>query len=252
MIRGSALVLVALGIGGLGSAAHAEPCGNVTATGMCLDSKTVVFCDHGSLTSMACADGEICDLNAAFDGAAACVGTRYAGCGDVSESGQCVGNTLLYCESSRVKERVCAAGTTCAWIADEKWFDCVGDPAARAPENDTQGADSDAGTAYADTAPRDDDASGGDTSAADDTAPTASDTASFATNAADSGPSTEDEAVNTTPTVQKGGAKSASDYVATGSGCGAGAASLDVGLALGLLALVGRAGQRGRRARLSR
>ena len=233
-----AVVMVGVGSVGFGSAARAEPCGNVTVTGMCFDSKTVLFCDGGELQTMTCAAGEICDLNTLFDGAAACVGTRYAGCGDVSENGQCVGNTLLYCEGTRVKERTCADGTTCAWVPEENWYDCVGVPSASTPATpDTSGerrtadatSESDAGGSNPSFA--------ADTASEDTTPPAADDTQSAATEA-DSGPSIDEESNGSGPTVQKGGAAQASQYAVSGAGCGVGGAPA-TGILVALLGLVG-------------
>ncbi len=228
-----AVVVVGVGSVGFGSAAHAEPCGNVTATGMCLDSKTVLFCEGGELQTMTCASGESCDLNAVFDGVAACVGTRYAGCGDVSESGQCAGNTVVYCEGTRVKERTCLDGTTCAWVPEEEWYDCIGVPSAATPtdaERRTADATSESDSAGSNPSFAADTAS-------DDTSAPADDTQSGATDA-DSGPSIDEESNGSGPAVQKGGAGQASQYVVSGAGCGAGGAP-QMGILAAVLALVG-------------
>ena len=232
-----AVVVVGVGSVGFGSAARAEPCANVTATGMCLDSKTVVFCDGGELRTMTCASGEVCDLNALFNGVAACVGPRYAGCGDVGESGQCAGNTVVYCEGTRVKERTCEDGTTCALVPEENWYDCVGVPSASSTP--TPDADGERRTA---DATGDSDAASGDPSfatdtASDDTTPPADDTQSGATDP-DSGPSLDDESAGAGPTVQKGGAAQASQYAVSGAGCGVGGPP-QMALLVALLGLVG-------------
>lgn len=240
---------------GIGSAAYAEPCGNVTATGICFDAKTVLFCDNGVLQTMACGAGETCDVSALFNGVAACVGTRYTGCGDVSETGQCADNTLLYCEGSRVKKRTCADGTTCAWVPEENWYDCVGVPSSGAPYADTSGerrtedagapTESDAGTNPSFLPDTDSNAS--DASGSDDTIP-ADDTGEDPKAQADSGPSLDQDPGSSTPTVLKGGAKPASQYAVSGAGCAASGAAPDAGLLLALvLGLVGLSLRTGRR-----
>lgn len=185
-------------------AARATDCGNVTELGLCQDAKTLVFCEEGELEVVRCQSGEVCSFDERFDGAAACIATRYAGCGAVPEQGLCAGSTLLYCANARVEERECAAGTHCQAvdIRGEQHFDCVAV----------------SGVA---TEPADDEETpvepGDDVDGVEDSTPV------------------DPDGETPLPSVQKGGAGPASSYSAGGGSCAGGAGGI-MALALGIAA----------------
>lgn len=131
---------VGLVLAGSGGSARAEGCGNIRESGVCQDPKTLVYCARGELKTMTCAPDEICVPHEFYGGSSGCVATRYAGCGDITEAGRCVGGALLlYCDNNRVAERVCAEGWTCGLVdrgPGDPYFDCVAalDIAVDAPE----------------------------------------------------------------------------------------------------------------------
>jgi len=203
---GAALVAVLAGGSG---AARAEGCGNIAETGVCQDPKTLLYCARGELKTMTCAADEICVPHEFYGGSSGCVATRYAGCGDITEAGRCVGDSLLlYCDSNRVAERVCADGWTCGLVTGaESYYDCVSalDIAGAEPE-------------------------------AEPTPPVESDVE-------DDDDHVEQEPVTTFPdaiagpSVERGGAGAAGEYSAGGDGACAGGGS-GMGLVLLALALV--------------
>lgn len=127
--RGLSALLLSLAVAvALPSAeARASDCGNVTAAGTCLDSKTLMWCDGGDLETMLCPAGEVCVAHEHFDGAFGCIATQYTQCGEITEAGQCAAGdrAVVWCETDRVRARMCDEGLTCAWVEDEGWFDCV-------------------------------------------------------------------------------------------------------------------------------
>jgi len=116
-----------------GGDARAEDCGNIAETGICQDPKTLLYCARGELKTMACAEGEICVEHEFFgEEGSGCVATRYAGCGDITEAGVCLGDAhLLYCENNQVAEKLCGAGWTCGLVTGDAaegtgdYYDCV-------------------------------------------------------------------------------------------------------------------------------
>ncbi len=111
----------------LASEAHADECGDVTEHGLCQDPKTVVFCHDGKLEMMRCPLGELCANDERFSGAASCIGAEHMGCGQVTELGLCVDDTLLFCSEGRVEEVSCLEGSKCARISTDEGvaYDCV-------------------------------------------------------------------------------------------------------------------------------
>jgi len=109
------------------STASASECGGVTTWGACLDSKTLVWCEQGQLKTLSCPSGEVCTDHERFGGGFGCIATQYTDCGAVTESGECVQDdrVLVFCEAQRVSIRLCDPDTTCAWVEEEGWYDCV-------------------------------------------------------------------------------------------------------------------------------
>lgn len=219
--------------------ARAADCGNVTEAGLCQDPKTLVYCAKGVLETLACPEDEICvDHHEFFDGGSGCVKPRYAGCGDITEVGRCVGDTVvLYCDGEQVTERTCDAGWRCGLVAANRegapdYYDCVPDESTAPTESDASaGSDADAGT------------------------PPASDDSDAGTADPD-GPATEPSFAPdalAAPTVERGGAGAMSEYSAGGgAACMAGpdgAASTGLVLGLAVLALAGLRASRRRTAR---
>ncbi|MCB9734572.1 MAG: hypothetical protein H6745_18455 [Deltaproteobacteria bacterium] len=189
-------------------AARAEECGNVTTLGTCLDSKTLVWCDAGTLRTQVCPEGEICVADDRFQGGYGCIATQYTSCGAITAAGECAADdrVLLWCDVSRVRARECGIGLTCAWVEADGGYDCV--PVATQPDPDAgNGGDADAAGGD-DTAESDaSDGSGGDDAASDAVG-------SDASLLADSGP---------VPSVESGGAGPAESYTAAGgAGCAGG------------------------------
>jgi hypothetical protein len=123
----------------LGSTAsvHAGDCGNVTSDGLCVDGKTLVWCDDGQVKEFTCPGGEVCVSHEAFGDGFGCIATQYTACGDVPEEGRCStdGQRLTWCDTDRVRDRRCNLGSVCAWVEDEQWYDCVqATQAAQRPE----------------------------------------------------------------------------------------------------------------------
>ncbi|PIE19022.1 MAG: hypothetical protein CSA66_03275 [Proteobacteria bacterium] len=104
-----------------------DDCGNVDRQGTCVDSKTLVWCNHGELETQVCPQGEVCAVHDAFNGAAGCIGTEQTDCGHVTEAGECAGEdrVVVWCDANLVRARRCDEGTICHWVDDEAWFDCV-------------------------------------------------------------------------------------------------------------------------------
>ncbi|MFO0745652.1 MAG: hypothetical protein U1F43_08260 [Myxococcota bacterium] len=197
--------------------ARAEDCGNVSESGICQDPKTLVYCAKGELETMTCPEGEICVAHEFFDGGFGCVKTRYAGCGDITEAGRCVGDSLvLYCENDRVTERACDDGWTCGLVPADRagqsdYYDCV--PDATGPSSPSDSGE-DAGSTPV-----------SDTDESDATEP-------------DPGFSTDTIAA---PSIVRGGAGAASEYSAGGgaacNGGGFGDLALAAAVASALYAL---------------
>lgn len=122
-----ALLTGALAVALTPSPAWASDCGNVTSAGTCLDSKTLVWCDAGALETMVCPAGEVCVAHEHFGGSFGCIATQYTQCGEITEAGQCAAGdrAVVWCETDRVRARMCDEGLACAWVEDEGWFDCV-------------------------------------------------------------------------------------------------------------------------------
>lgn len=193
--------LFLIGVLSSAPAARATDCGNVTELGLCQDAKTLVFCEAGELEVIRCQSGELCSFDERFEGAAACIATRYTGCGAVTEQGLCAGSTLLYCANGRVEERECAAGTHCQAtdISGEQHFDCVAvNGVATEPDDDEDTP----------VEPGED------------------------TDGVENGTPVDSDGDAPKPSVQKGGAGPASSYTAGGGSCSGG----DVG-SLSLIAL---------------
>ncbi|MCC6619909.1 MAG: hypothetical protein IT385_01560 [Deltaproteobacteria bacterium] len=197
------------GTWGASGEARAEGCGNIGETGVCQDPKTLVYCARGELKTMTCAADEICVPHEFYGGSSGCVATRYAGCGDITAAGQCVGDALLlYCDNNRVAERVCAQGWTCGLVADEDdepYYDCVA-------ELDIAG-----------TQP-----------AADDPTPPVESDVEDDDDHVEQDPTSYPEVI-AGPTVERGGAPAAGEYSAGGGACAGGGSGL--GGIIGLLAL---------------
>ena len=184
------------------------PCGEITSAGMCRDSKTLVFCDGGTLETLTCPSGEVCTHDERFGGAAGCIATMMAGCGDVPEAGTCAGpDTLVFCDNRAIVERRCPTGTRCTWVAGEGWYDCVvPDP------NGSEGPET----------------PGPETPEPPPTEPT--EPTEPATPDNDAG-----EAARMSPEVSGGGAPAAGEFIAGGSGCTGGGALAPWLATIGLL-----------------
>jgi hypothetical protein len=168
------------------------PCGDITSDGLCRDSKTLVFCDDGTLETLTCPAGEVCTTDDRFGGAAGCIATMMAGCGDVPEVGTCAGpETLVFCDNRAIVERRCPIGTRCSWVAAEGWYDCVvPDPnGAEGPE--TPAPETPEPPPAEPTEPANPDSENGD-------------------------------AARMSPEVSGGGAPAAGEFIAGGSGCSGG------------------------------
>ncbi len=80
-----------------------EPCGAVTADGLC-QGDNFVYCRAGVLTKVDCARiGGSCQATPAVDGgaaAASCVQQRSEPCGNLDKLGTCDGTILRYCDQS--------------------------------------------------------------------------------------------------------------------------------------------------------
>ena len=153
-------------------------CGAVTYEGSCLGD-AVQWCEGDMVKTLDCSDsGKQCGFNSAqgyFD----CVGAstepggssgsgaggageaaggssnggssnggsgEFSGCGAVSYEGECVGNTVEYCENGQVKTIDCAAGgATCGWNDDQDVYDCLAGSQGSAGSQGAAGSSGDAG-----------------------------------------------------------------------------------------------------------
>jgi len=196
-----------------GSSVHATTCGEVRAAGSCEGNTTLLYCQNDVLVRVECPSGELCVLDDAhFQGAAGCVAASLAGCGDVNESGACdAKDTLVFCDAREVKKRTCPVGTSCGWVEEEGWFDCVSNhlsrdqPFAQTPEAEPP------------------------TEPGPDGIPTEE----------PAQPATDSGAAQA-PSVQAGGAPAAGEYQAAGSGCGAGSGGANVAILLALTVMTWR------------
>lgn len=179
---------------------RAEACGNVSEEGVCQDPRTLLYCRDGELKTMACATDEICVAHEFFQGSSGCVPTRYAGCGDITDAGVCVGDFLIYCDNDQVAQVTCDQGWKCGLVSSDGGrdeYDCVS-AQARAPDSAEDG-----------------EAAAPERIGAEDSAEV------------ELGGTTD----NAAPTVQRGGAAAAGDEAGGGAGCSGG------GLAVGLWGL---------------
>ncbi len=125
-----AALVIALGAFAAPSAAQAtSTCPDVPNDGACIDSATFAWCVNGEVRQLTCSDGEVCVAHANYDGGQGCIATQLTDCGDVSVAGRCTEDAreVEWCQRGDVKVRECDPGTTCAWVSDEGWYDCVGD-----------------------------------------------------------------------------------------------------------------------------
>lgn len=203
------------------SPASALPCGVVTAAGSCDSKATLLYCGDGQLVRVECPAGELCVTDDdRFDGAAGCVAASLAGCDAVDEAGACdTKDTLVFCEAREVKRRSCPDGTSCGWVEEEGWFDCISNHLSR-----EEGFANGAGNNQPPTP-----------------VPDSSETVD---NQEPELPGVSEGPVED-PTVATGGAPAAGDFEAAGTGCGLGrgaeGSALFLALAgLWLLAMRGR------------
>ncbi|PKN58503.1 MAG: hypothetical protein CVU56_05325 [Deltaproteobacteria bacterium HGW-Deltaproteobacteria-14] len=206
------LPLLALALVAAHPGAHAEECGDVGAQGVCRDSKTLVWCAAGQLQEMVCPADEVCVVDARFGpGGAGCIATQYTDCGAITQAGECAGGdrAVVWCDANRVKARTCDAGTGCAWVADEGWYDCVPTRANAMSGEPTPPDDNGTETGGGDVIDPPDTSDGPDVTGG--------------------GP---------LPSLEKGGAVATGTYAGGGAGCAGGQLPVGGGLALFALALL--------------
>ena len=105
-----------------------DPCKGETYAGRC-NGKKVIWCEDSKIKTQDCAtSGKICAFDApqkyyacAKPAAPAdpCKGETYAG--------RCSGDTVIWCEGSKVNQVNCASkyGKKCKWSASNKYFGCL-------------------------------------------------------------------------------------------------------------------------------
>jgi len=207
--------LLALALVAVHLDARADECGNIGPAGFCRDSKTLVWCADGHLLEMVCPADEVCVADARFGpGGSGCLATQYTDCGQVTQAGQCAGGdrAVVWCDANRVKAHTCDAGTACAWVADEGWFDCV--PTRTNPTGQSGGPDDNTTSTNTDTG---------------DVVEPPHDAYSETPDAAGGGP---------LPAIEKGGASGTGTIVSGGAGCTGAEAPATGALALALVALL--------------
>jgi hypothetical protein len=123
------------GQAGSGGSGSSSDCGSVTYVGEC-SADVLSYCSSGTLVTTDCgSQGLTCDYNAQagyYDcvagsgGTAGSGGSGDSGCGSVSTEGECSGDTLSYCDGSKVVIIECAdSGKACSWNSAQSYYDCI-------------------------------------------------------------------------------------------------------------------------------
>lgn len=85
--------------------ANADPCNGIDENGIC-DQNVALICNNGELRENACDANSTCGRKQ--DGRVDCIpNATTTGCGSITKSGTCNGNTLQYCENNELKQENC-------------------------------------------------------------------------------------------------------------------------------------------------
>ena len=104
-----------------------QPCEDVTTVGSCApDGSEATYCSSADeLMIEECDDDEICDYSADADGYR-CILQTDAPCGGETYFGRCDGETLVWCDEGRVRERPCdACDERCGLVDSQRGYDCM-------------------------------------------------------------------------------------------------------------------------------
>ncbi len=106
-------------------ASAATGCGAVTAEGDC-EGAVLSWCDAGQIKTFDCASlNQTCGWST-VNNYNDCVPPPQTGCGEVTKTGACNGDVVIWCESGELKSVDCAAlGSTCGWSDTANFYDCT-------------------------------------------------------------------------------------------------------------------------------